>query len=186
VKPTYFPQAADFRRWLGQHHADTPELWIGFFKKSSGKVAMTYIEAVEEALCHGWIDGIIKRVDADSYMHRFTPRQPRSIWSNVNVARVEKLIAAGRMHPAGLAAYAARDPTRTGVYTFETKQPAALPAAATRRFKSHRQAWRFFTAQAPSYQRNIVRWVMSAKQAATRERRLDKAIAASAGGRRLV
>jgi uncharacterized protein YdeI (YjbR/CyaY-like superfamily) len=186
VKPTFFVQAADFRRWLGQHHADTPELWVGFYKKSSGKVAMTYLEAVEEALCHGWVDGIINRVDADSYMHRFTPRQPRSIWSNVNVARVEKLISAGRMHPAGLAAFAARDPARTGIYTFEQKDLVELPPASARRFKSHRQAWNFFTAQAPSYQRSIVRWILSAKQPATRDRRLDKAITASAEGRRML
>src|SRR5688500_12799004 len=115
MKPTHFSTAADFRRWLEQQHARASELWIAFYKKGSGKTGMTYSEAVDEALCFGWIDGMIKRVDAERFMQRFTPRKAVSTWSNLNLQRVERLTAAGKMHPAGLSAFAARVASRTGI-----------------------------------------------------------------------
>jgi len=181
----FFPDAAAFRAWLAAHHADTAELYVGFWKKSSGRGGLTYPEAVDEALCYGWIDGVIKSLGPEAYRHRFTPRQPTSIWSNVNVAHVARLTAAGRMAPAGLAAFAARRASRTGVYAFESKAPLRLPADFARRFKAHAAAWTFFSAQPPSYRRLILHKIVRSKLPATRERWLLRAIAASAAGRRL-
>ena len=185
MKVTHFNTAAVFRRWLEQHHATATELQVGFYKKDSGKGGMTYQEAVDEALCFGWIDGIVRKIDAVSYTHRFTPRKPRSIWSNVNVAHVARLTAAGRMHPTGLKAFAARIEKKTGIYAFEQKQPQVLPPACLKQFKANKKAWAFFTAQAPWYQRLIIHKIAGAKQEATRERWLARAITASAVGKRL-
>lgn len=184
-RPTFFPAPAEFRAWLEVEHAATTELWIGFYKKASGKVAMTYREAVDEALCFGWIDGLLNRVDVDSYMHRFTPRRPGSIWSNVNVGHVARLTAAGRMHAAGLAAFAARSTAKTGVYAFERKTAPRLPAAMAKRLRANRAAWTFFSAQPLWYRRLALLKVVSPKQPATRERWLARLIAESAAGRRI-
>ena len=181
----FFPDAPAFRAWLSAHHADTPELFVGFHKKSSGRGGLTYPEAVDEALCFGWIDGVMKSLGPAAYRHRFTPRKPSSIWSNVNVAHVARLTAAGKMAPAGLAAFAARRAEKTGVYVFESKSPLRLPADYARRFKAHAAAWTFFSAQAPWYRRQILHKIIRSKQPATRERWLARAIAASSAGRRL-
>lgn len=181
----FFPSAAAFRAWLRQNHASKRELWIGFYKKASGLDGMTYAEAVEEALCYGWIDGIIRRIDAVSYMHRFSPRQPGSIWSTINVGHVARLSREGRMQPAGLAAFAARDPRKTGIYSFESRSELRLPASLTRQFKANPKAWAFFRSQAPSYQRMIVFKIATAKRPETRTRWLERAIAASSVGKRL-
>ncbi|MEO7414477.1 MAG: YdeI/OmpD-associated family protein [Opitutaceae bacterium] len=146
---------------------------------------MTYMEAVDEALCFGWIDGIVRKIGADSYSHRFTARRTGSIWSNLNVAHVDRLTQAGKMHAAGVAAFAARTAKKTGVYAFEQREPQKLPAAYLRRFKANKTAWTFFSSQAPSYQRLIIHKVVTSKQAATKARWLDRAIEASAGGQRL-
>lgn len=185
MKPTFFPTAAAFRRWLEKNHAHATELWVGFYKKGAAKTGITYIEAVEEALCFGWIDGIVKRIDADSYTHRFTPRKPQSIWSNRNVSHVAQLTAAGRMHASGLAAFAARQTARTGIYAFEAKTPPTLPAAYEKSFRAVPSAWDFFSAQPPGYRRLALWRVISAKLEATRLRRLARLIAASAAGKRL-
>ena len=179
----HFATAAAFRRWLERNHATALELQVGFYKLASGRGGMTYKEAVDEALCFGWIDGIIKRVDAESFTHRFTPRKADSHWSHVNVANVTRLTAAGRMHAAGLAAFAARSPAKTGIASYE--QPAKeLPIAFEREFRSHAPAWSFFMAQAPWYRRLAIHKIVTPKQTATRERWLKKVIAASAAGRR--
>jgi uncharacterized protein YdeI (YjbR/CyaY-like superfamily) len=185
MKPIFFFSSAEFRRWLEKNHATTKELWIGYYKKASGKGGMTYHEAVEEALCFGWIDGVVNTIDADSYKQRFTPRRPGSNWSNINVRHVARLRAAGKMHPAGLAAFAARDAKKTGIYSFERQQPAKLPAAFEKKFRANRRAWTFFTNQPPGYQRLLIHKIVSPKQAATRERWLERVIAASAEGRRV-
>lgn len=146
---------------------------------------MTYAEAVDEALCFGWIDGIIRRIDAISYMHRFTPRRRDSIWSRVNVGNIARLRRAGRMHPSGLAAFAARDPRRTEIYSFETGGKWRLPAGYAQKFRANRAAWAFFTRQTPFYQRMITFKIVTAKRPETRLRWLARAIAASAAGKRL-
>jgi uncharacterized protein YdeI (YjbR/CyaY-like superfamily) len=178
VKVTYFKSASEFRTWLEREHSKAKEVWVGFYKKQSGLVGITYAEALDEALCFGWIDGIRKRVDEVSYTNRFTPRQPRSIWSLVNTRRVEQLIEFGRMTDAGLKAFALRDPKRTGIYTFE--RTATFDAAAEKQLKSDKRAWQFFQAQPPGYRRLTTGWVMSAKRLETRARRLQQLIAASA------
>ena len=185
MTPTHVATAAEFRLWLEKNHATATELWVGFYKKASGKTGMTYAEAVDEALCFGWIDGIIKRIDEDSYAHRFSPRKPTSIWSRVNVAKAERLIASGRMRPPGLEAFAARSAEKTAVYSFEARETAKFSPALLRRFRANKNAWTFFSAQPPGYRRLMTFMVMSAKQEPTRERRLDRLIDASAAGRRL-
>lgn len=185
MNPIYFTSAAEFRHWLERHHATATELWVGLYKKSSGKSGITYREAVDEALCFGWIDGLLRSIDALSFMQRFTPRKLGSIWSNINVGHVGRLKAAGKMHPAGLAAFEARKPERTGIYSFESKVPAKLSAPFTREFRADQKAWKFFSAQPPGYRRLAIFKVMSPKQAATRQRWLDRLIAASAAGQRI-
>ena len=184
MQVVHFTSALKFRRWLEQNHATTTELQVGFYKKDSGNGGMTYKESVDEALCFGWIDSLVRKIDAVSYTHRFTPRQPRSIWSNVNVAHVARLTAAGKMSAAGLAAYALRDPKRTGTASFEN-HGRKLPSVYLRQFKAEKKAWAFFSAQAPWYRRLIIHKIVTAKQEATRERWLARAIIASTAGQRL-
>jgi uncharacterized protein YdeI (YjbR/CyaY-like superfamily) len=183
-RPRFFKSQADFRKWLQKHHATADELWVGYYKKESGKGGLSYKQALDEALCVGWIDGVVNRIDADSYMQRWTPRRARSIWSNINIRRATELRDAGLMAPAGLAAFAARDPKRSGVYSFENR-PKALDAAREQAFRANRKAWTFFEAQPAGYKRLMIWRVMEAKQDATRDRRLDQLIKASADGRRI-
>jgi len=178
MKPTFFKSAEEFRTWLGQHHASAKELLVGFFKAGSGRGGITYQEALDEALCVGWIDGVRKRRDALSYTIRFSPRQRRSIWSAVNIRRVGELTTAGRMHPAGTQVFESRDPARSQAYSYE-REASRFDPASERRFRANQTAWRFFAAQAPSYRRAITGWVMSAKKEETRWRRLDQLIAHS-------
>ena len=185
MKPLFFPTPADWRRWLAKHHASAGELWVGFYKRGSGKPSITWPESVDEALCFGWIDGVRKSLGAESYVIRFTPRRPGSIWSVVNVRRVGELTKARRMRPAGLRAFEKRTAKKTGVYSFEQRKVAKLPAAYARRFKEKPAAWRFFSEQAPWYQRVTTFWVVNAKQEETRLRRLAILIADSAAGRRV-
>jgi len=184
MKPRYFRSRAEFREWLERNHAAITEQYIGFYKTKSKKTGITYQEAVDEALCFGWIDGIVKSVDADSYMHRFTPRKASSHWSNINVRRYAELKAAGQVHPAGEAAYARRDPKRTGKASYE-QEPAQLTPAQLKKLKANTKAWDFFQKQPPSYQRVCRHYVTTAKQETTRERRLQNLIKCSAEGRRL-
>jgi uncharacterized protein YdeI (YjbR/CyaY-like superfamily) len=184
VKIKYFKSASGFRRWLEVNHARVSEIWVGFFKKDSGKAGLTYAEAVDEALCFGWIDGLKKRVDQLSYTHRFTPRQPKSNWSRINIQHVERLKKAGRMRPAGLKAYAAREPERSGIYSFENA-PRKLAGADEKQFKANETACEFFQRQPPGYRRIAIWWVISAKKPETRARRLGQLIAASRNALRL-
>lgn len=183
--PRFFATAAAFRAWLHAHHQHETELLVGFHKKGSGKPSMTWPESVDEALCYGWIDGVRRSLGEDSYTIRFTPRRPGSIWSNVNSAKVAALLEAGRMMPAGVAAWERRDPEKSGIYTFERNNPVAFDAEAERRFKRSRRAWTFFQAQPPGYRRLATHYVTSAKRPETRERRLAVLIECSARGERL-
>jgi uncharacterized protein YdeI (YjbR/CyaY-like superfamily) len=185
VTVRYFRSAAALRRWLAANHARTRELWIGFYKKGTGKASVTYHEALDEALCVGWIDGVRKRLDGERYVQRFTPRKPGSYWSAVNTTRATALIDAGRMTKAGLAAFEARDPERTKQYSFE-RDAAVFPPALERTFKANRKAWAFFEAQPPSYRRTLTWYVVSAKRDETKQARLSKLVDASAAGRRLL
>jgi uncharacterized protein YdeI (YjbR/CyaY-like superfamily) len=183
MEPTFFATPADFRAWLERHHADRRELLVGFYKKGSGRPSITWQESVDEALCFGWIDGVRRSLGDDAYTIRFTPRQARSTWSAVNVRRAQELIEAGRMTPAGLAAFEARGDDRTAIYSYEQRRQAALDAEQERRFRAVPEAWEWFQARPPSYRRAAIHWVTSAKRPETRERRLRALIEDSAAGR---
>jgi uncharacterized protein YdeI (YjbR/CyaY-like superfamily) len=183
MTPAFFRSPAAFRAWLAKHHATTRELLVGFHKKGSGKPSMTWPESVDEALCFGWIDGIRKRLDDDSYTIRFTPRRPGSIWSAVNIKRAEKLSAEGRMRPSGLGAFEARKENRSGIYSYEQRSDT-LPDPYARRMRKNKAAWAFFEAQPPTYRKMICWWVVSAKKEETRLTRLNALIEDSALGRR--
>jgi uncharacterized protein YdeI (YjbR/CyaY-like superfamily) len=185
MEGTTFERPEDFRRWLEQHHDSEPELWVCYFKKGSGRASMTWPESVDEALCFGWIDGIRKRIDADRYMIRFTPRRRGSVWSAVNIGRVASLVAEGRMRPAGRDAFEARREDRSGIYSYEQRDEAALPAAFEQRFRAEEESWAWFGTQPRGYRQTAIRWVMTAKREETRERRLTTLIEDSAAGRRI-
>ena len=184
MDPTFFPTPADLRKWLQRHHATAKELWVGFHKKHTGKLSITWPESVDEALCVGWIDGIRKTIDEESYAVRFTPRRRVSIWSVTNVRRVAVLAGEQRMRPAGLAAFNARIENRSGIYSYEQRSEQ-LPEPYASALRKNPAAWTFFQAQPPSYRKAIGWWIVSAKQEETRRRRLKKLIAESARGRRL-
>ena len=184
MKVTYLTSPSQFRRWLDRYHDKESELWVGFHKKHSGKPSITYNEALDEALCFGWIDGVRKSVNETSYTIRFTPRKAKSIWSLVNIGHVERLKKLGRMKPSGQKAFAARDEKRSGVYSFENA-PRKLDAAYEKKFKANKKAWAFFQSQPPGYQRIASFWIMSAKQEETRLRRLDRLISDSEKGLRV-
>jgi uncharacterized protein YdeI (YjbR/CyaY-like superfamily) len=179
VDPTFFETAADFRAWLEAHHEEADELWVGLYKRASGRASMTWPEAVDQALCFGWIDGVRKSIDELSYANRFTPRRPRSHWSAVNVRRVDELKRLGLMHPAGVKAFEARSDERTATYSYEQRHSAKLEPAQEHELRANKRAWEFFQAQAPWYRRVAVYWVVSAKREETRRRRLAALIAAS-------
>ncbi len=183
--PIFFATPKDFRAWLKQNHATLTEQWVGFYRKASGRPSITWPESVDEALCVGWIDGLRKGIDAQSYMIRFTPRKPTSNWSSVNIGRVAELTKQKRMRPAGLRAFAARMDAKSGIYSYEQRKEAALEPSLVRQFRANPEAWRFFQAQPPGYRGLITWWVVSAKQEATRQKRLVKLIEESAAGRRL-
>ena len=184
MKPRFFPTGAAFRAWLEQYHATETELLVGLYKRGSGKPSMTWPESVDEALAFGWIDGIRRSVDAEAYTIRFTPRKPRSIWSAVNVKRVGELTVAGRMTPAGLAAFAKRDEQRTAIYSYE-RAAATLDAAAMNALKADKKAWQYYESQAPWYKRTSAHWVVSAKRPETRAKRLATLIECSRKGERI-
>ena len=184
MKPEFFRTAAAFRAWLEANHATAGELWVGYFKRGSGKPSLTWPESVDAALCYGWIDGIRKRIDDVRYTIRFTPRRPRSTWSSVNIARARALVEQGLMQATGLQAFEARTGDKSGVYSYE-QRPADLPDPYARLLKRTRAAWAFFQAQPPSYRKAATWFVVSAKQEETRLKRVEKLAACSAQGLRL-
>ncbi len=177
----FFDSVGDFRKWLEKNHDKAPFQWVGFWKKGAGKSGMSYDEAVLESLCFGWIDGQTNRVDDLAVTTRFSPRTARSNWSLLNIARVAELTEAGKMHPAGLAAFEARRAPEPGVYTYETR-PADLPDDMSAIFRKNKAAWEFWRGQTPGYRKSMTWWVVQAKQEQTRLRRLDALIAESAKG----
>ena len=184
MKPKFFATPAALRKWLEKNHATADELWVGLYKKHTGRPSVTWPEVVDQALCFGWIDGIRKSIDDESYMNRITPRRRTSNWSAINIRRVAELTKAGLMQPAGLEAFRARDPERVNRYSFE-RETVELDAEQARTFKANRKAWDWFSSQPQSYRKPALWWVVSARQAATRERRLATLIADSAAGLRI-
>ena len=178
---TYFATQQDFRNWLENNHEKESELLVGFYKVGTGKPSLTWPQSVDQALCFGWIDGIRKSVDEESYCIRFTPRKPRSTWSAINIRKVEEMIKLGLVHPAGLAAFEKRNDLKSGIYSYENK-PERLTSEHELLFKSYEKAWAFFQLQPSSYQRTAIYWILSAKQEPTRQKRLAELIADSEAG----
>jgi uncharacterized protein YdeI (YjbR/CyaY-like superfamily) len=183
MKILYFKTPSEFRKWLEENHLKQSELWVGFYKRESGKPSITWPESVDEALCFGWIDGIRKSVDGSAYKIRFTPRKPKSRWSAVNIKRVQVLTETKRMHPAGLKAFESRDESRSGYSYEQRKQNLDEPYA--KKFRANKRAWDFFQSQAPWYQRTTIHWVTSAKKEETRLKRLQILVNDSAQRRRI-
>jgi uncharacterized protein YdeI (YjbR/CyaY-like superfamily) len=183
VKATFFASPSLFRAWLEQHHATTKEVWVGFYKRGSHRPSITWPESVDEALCFGWIDGRRESIDDLSYRIRFTPRQPRSTWSKVNLARATELMHLGLMRPTGLKAFEERAGERSGVYSFEQDQPVELDPAREEQFRRNKKAWDFFLTQPAWYRKAATWWVISAKKEETKARRLATLIENSAQGR---
>ena len=181
--PVFFATPSEFRAWLQEYHATTRELWVGYYKKASGRPSITWPESVEEALCYGWIDGLRKSIDDASYMIRFTPRKPDSNWSAVNIRRVGELTEQDRMQPAGLAAFARRQDETSAIYSYEQREQASLDKAEEQQLRANPDAWQFFQDQPRSYRQAAIRWVLSAKKAETRQSRLARLIDDSAQGR---
>src|SRR3954468_21375157 len=185
MDPTFFATPAAWRAWLARHHATAAELWVGFYKRGSGRPSITWPESVDQALCYGWIDGGRRSPGQESYAIRFTPRRPGRPWSKVHVQRVGELEALGLMQPAGLAAHSARTAAKSGIYAYEQRDEARLTPEQERAFKRNRKAWTYFQAEAPWYRRTATHWVVSAKREETRAKRLATLIADSASGRRI-
>lgn len=184
MQATFFKDQYEFRDWLEENHDKVDEFYLGLYKKGTGKENISWSEAVDQALCFGWIDGRSNSIDAQRWRIRFTPRRPNSIWSNVNIKKVEKLTAEGLMREAGMAAYAIRKPEKSGIYSFEN-EPAVLDAQYEKRFKKNKKAWIFFQAQPAGYKKLNIFRIMDGKQEKTRLSRLEKLIAASEIGQRL-
>lgn len=184
MPPIYFADAAAFGQWLATNAASASELAVGFYKRGSGRPSLSWPEAVDEALCVGWIDGVRRRIDDQAYQIRFTPRRAGSHWSAVNIARMAVLGAAGRLQPAGLAAWALRSEARSARAAYEQADPARLPPAALAVFQAEPAAWAFFRAQPPGYRHQMVWWVISAKRPETQVRRLQSLVETSARGQR--
>lgn len=184
VDPLFFTAPNDLRKWLRQNHTKADELWVGYYRKGSGKPSITWPESVDEALCVGWIDGIRKRIDHESYKVRFTARRRGSIWSSINIRRAEALTNDGRMRPQGLKAFAARRENKSGIYSYEQRR-AELEEPYQSLLRKNKAAWEFFAAQPSSYRKMIAWWILSAKREEARQRRLQKLIEASADGKRL-
>jgi uncharacterized protein YdeI (YjbR/CyaY-like superfamily) len=182
MKPLYFASPGKFRAWLEEHHQNMQELWVGFHKMGSGKPSITWPEAVDQALCFGWIDGIRKSVDESSYTIRFTPRKPGSTWSAINIKRVQALTKSGHMQPAGLKAFQHLKSEKSAIYSYEQRKAAELESAHEKQFRANRKAWDFFQAQPPWYRRTAAWWIISAKKEETRLKRLQKLINDSAQG----
>jgi uncharacterized protein YdeI (YjbR/CyaY-like superfamily) len=185
MRPLYFAAPADWREWLSRNHETCPELWVGFYKKGSGRASITWPESVDQALCFGWIDGVRKSIDEDRYVIRFTPRRPASAWSAVNLKRVAELKRAGLMQPAGLAAFARKAAAKSRIYSYEQRETASLGPAYEKLFREQPKAWQYFGSQPPGYRRLCAFWVISAKKEETRLRRLKALITDSAKGRRI-
>jgi len=184
MNPRFFKTPAAFRKWLAANHDKSKELWVGFYKKNTGQPSIDWPQSVDEALCFGWIDGIRKSIDEDSFKIRFTPRRPGSIWSAVNMRNVERLIKEKRMQPPGLKAYEARKEFRSGIYSYEQRS-AELVEPYAKEFKRHKDAWKFFQAQPPGYRKMMNWFIVSGKLEETRLKRLKQLIEASAEGRRM-
>ena len=181
MTPTFFAKQADLRKWLKNNHKKETELLVGFYKVDSGKSSMTWTQSVDEALCFGWIDGVRKSINSESYQIRFTKRKPRSIWSLVNIQKIEVLTKQGLMQPAGLLSFQNRKENKSKIYSYENEE-VKFSSDFEKQFKENKKAWEYFQLLAPSYKKPSTNWVMSAKQEATKIKRLAELISDSEAG----
>lgn len=184
MKPSFFPTPQQFRQWLEKNHQIEKELLVGFYKVGSGKPSMSWPESVDQALCFGWIDGVRRSIDEESYSIRFTPRKPTSIWSSINIKKMEALTKARLMTEAGEKAFNLRKEEKSSVYSHEN-ETAVLDPEFEKLFNANKKAWEFFNSQSPSYKKVVLHWIMNAKQEKTRISRLEKIITESESGKRL-
>jgi uncharacterized protein YdeI (YjbR/CyaY-like superfamily) len=184
IKPVFFKSAAELRKWLKKNHNKVNEFWIGYYKKGASKKGVTYIETVEECLCFGWIDGLVRGMDEEKYCQRLTPRRPNSIWSAVNIKKMEALIDSGQAEESGIKVYKMRDKKRAGLYSFENKEHK-LGAAFGKKFKANKKAWEYYSNMPPWYRRTSAFWVISAKKEETKLKRLEELIRDSEAGRKI-
>ncbi|MEI9946341.1 MAG: YdeI/OmpD-associated family protein [Chitinophagaceae bacterium] len=175
MAPTFFAKQSEFRKWLKKNHKKEKELVVGFYKVDSGKPSMTWPQSVDEALCFGWIDAVRKSIDKDSYQIRFTQRKPTSIWSAVNIKKIETLTKQGLMQPAGLASFEKRKEEKSRIYSHENEAATFTPDFE-KQFKANKKAWHYFQSLAPSYKKLSTHWVMGAKQDSTKIKRLHQII----------
>ena len=178
MKPIFFARPADLRKWFEKNYKNETEVYVGFYKVSSGKPSITWSESVDQALCFGWIDGVRKSLNEQRYFIRFTPRKPTSIWSAVNIKKMEVLTEQGLVKPEGIAAFSKRQEKRSKIYPHE-KEAVKFAPAYERKFRANKKAWKFFQSLAPGYQKVAIHRIMDAKQEATRQRKLDTLIANS-------
>ncbi len=184
LEPIFFETPSDFRKWLMKNHEKAKELIVGYYKSSSGKKGITWSQSVDEAICFGWIDGVRKSIDDERYCIRFTPRKPGSIWSAVNIKKVEELSRRNKMQEAGILAFSKRKENKSAIYSYE-KEATSLPNEYLEKFKSNPKAFEFFKSMPPSYQKTAIHCVMDAKREATREKRLLELIKDSEAGRKI-
>lgn len=182
MEPLFFPNTEALRKWYEENHARASELIVGYYRTAAKKETVTWSESVDVALCFGWIDGIRRSIDSERYCNRFTPRRPGSNWSAINIEKVENLIRSGKMTEAGLEAYARRKESKSRVYSYETKKEFHLTKEMADEFMKNNSAWQYFQSQAPSYKKITIRWILSAKEEATRQKRLEELIASSGAG----
>jgi uncharacterized protein YdeI (YjbR/CyaY-like superfamily) len=184
MKPAFFETPAAFRAWLTKNHKTASELIVGYYKKSSGKPSIDWPQSVDEALCFGWIDGVRHSLGEDAYTIRFTPRRAGSNWSAINIARMAELTKLKRVHRAGHTAFEKRTDAKSRIYSYEQKDEPVFEGPLGKKFKANKKAWEFFCGLPPGYRKGETRWVLGAKQEETRQRRLDKLMAACESGRR--
>jgi uncharacterized protein YdeI (YjbR/CyaY-like superfamily) len=184
MTPTFFATQSDFRKWLEKNHDRENELLVGFYKVGSNKPSMTWTQSVDEVLCFGWIDGVRRSIDSESYCIRFTPRKKKSIWSAVNIRKVEELTKQALMRPSGLAAFEKREDSNSKIYSYE-KESVKLSDEFEKKFKANKKAWTFFQSEGTYYQKKAINWVMSAKQENTKISRMEKLIIASETGQKI-
>ncbi len=184
MKPIFFPTQSDFRRWFEENHETATEIVVGYYNVKSGKTGMTWSESVDQALCFGWIDGVRRKIDEESYCNRFTPRKASSNWSAVNIKKVAELTEKGLMMPAGIRAFEKRTADKSAIYAYENELKR-FSDEFEKRFRANQIGWKFFEAQANWYKKQMINWVMTAKQDKTGESRLEKLMAASADEKRL-
>lgn len=184
MKPIFFKNQSELRKWFEKNHLSEQELILGYYKKGTRKETVSWSESVDQALCFGWIDSVRKSIDAESYQIRFTPRKSNSIWSNVNINKIKYLTEKELMHSTGIEAFNKRKEHKSGIYAFENKEQQ-LNETFEKHFKANKKAWDFFNKQPPGYKKLALHYVMTAKMETTRKKRFHDLVSDSEAGLRM-